>query len=89
MVSVNVEPRPGTLDTLLLRSEPGDGPCNEDRAGATARAAWVIDGATGLGESLLPHASDAGWFAEALDAAMAEEGSSIPWEQVKADLGWG
>lgn len=25
---------------------------------------------------------------EAFDAAMAEEGPSIPWEQVKADLGW-
>lgn len=24
----------------------------------------------------------------AFDAAMAEEGTSIPWEQVKADLGW-
>jgi antitoxin Phd len=24
----------------------------------------------------------------AFDAAMAEEGPSIPWDQVKADLGW-
>jgi antitoxin Phd len=24
----------------------------------------------------------------ALDAALAEEGENIPWEQVKADLGW-
>ncbi len=24
----------------------------------------------------------------AFDDAMAEEGSNIPWEQVKADLGW-
>ncbi|MCU4187276.1 hypothetical protein K6U06_23135 [Acidiferrimicrobium sp. IK] len=24
----------------------------------------------------------------AFDAAMAEEGDSIPWDQVKADLGW-
>jgi prevent-host-death family protein len=24
----------------------------------------------------------------AFDAAMAEEGNNIPWEQVKADLGW-
>ena len=24
----------------------------------------------------------------AFDVAMAEEGPSIPWEQVKADLGW-
>jgi antitoxin Phd len=26
--------------------------------------------------------------AMAFDAAMAEEGDNIPWEQVKADLGW-
>lgn len=26
--------------------------------------------------------------AEAFDAAMAEEGANIPWEQAKADLGW-
>jgi PHD/YefM family antitoxin component YafN of YafNO toxin-antitoxin module len=26
---------------------------------------------------------------EAFDAAMAEEVPSIPWEQVRADLGWG
>jgi antitoxin Phd len=25
---------------------------------------------------------------EAFDASLAEEGPSIPWEQVKADLGW-
>jgi len=24
----------------------------------------------------------------AFDAAMAEDGTNIPWEQVKADLGW-
>lgn len=24
----------------------------------------------------------------AFDAAMSEEGSNIPWEQVKSDLGW-
>ena len=26
--------------------------------------------------------------AQAFDDAMAEEGENIPWEQVKADLGW-
>jgi antitoxin Phd len=26
--------------------------------------------------------------AEAFDAAMAEEGPNIPWDQAKADLGW-
>lgn len=64
------EPRSGALDPLVICSVPGDGPCNEDRVGATAHAAWVIDGATGVGESLMPHASDAGWFAEAFDTAL-------------------
>ncbi len=32
----------------------------------------------------LEHADDIALF----DAAMAEEGPNIPWEQVKADLGW-
>lgn len=27
--------------------------------------------------------------AAAFDAALAEKGANIPWEQVKADLGWG
>lgn len=26
--------------------------------------------------------------AQAFDAAMADEGENIPWEQAKADLGW-
>ena len=26
--------------------------------------------------------------AAAFDVAMADEGDNIPWEQVKADLGW-
>jgi len=37
--------------------------------------------------SLLEAAEDAEDVA-AFDAAMAEEGPNIPWEQVKADLGW-
>lgn len=38
-------------------------------------------------EELLAAAEDAEDVA-AFDEAMAEEGPSIPWEQVKADLGW-
>ena len=38
-------------------------------------------------DELLAAAEDAEDVA-AFDAAMAEEGPSIPWEQVKADLGW-
>ncbi|MGH7910854.1 MAG: type II toxin-antitoxin system Phd/YefM family antitoxin [Candidatus Dormibacteraceae bacterium] len=36
----------------------------------------------------LTAALEEGEDAAAFDAAMAEEGPNIPWEQVKADLGW-
>jgi antitoxin Phd len=38
-------------------------------------------------EQLLTAAEDAEDVA-AFDEAMAEEGTNIPWDQVKADLGW-
>ena len=38
-------------------------------------------------DELVPAFEDAEDVA-AFDAAMAEEGPNIPWEQVKADLGW-
>ena len=45
------------------------GKVNEDIAGSTNTAAWVIDGATGLGdEPLLPGASDAAWLVQRVDA---------------------
>jgi PHD/YefM family antitoxin component YafN of YafNO toxin-antitoxin module len=36
----------------------------------------------------LTRALEEGEDVAAFDAAMAEEGDNIPWEQVKADLGW-
>jgi Protein phosphatase 2C len=45
------------------------GKVNEDIAGGTNAAAWVMDGATGLGdEQLLPGASDAAWLVRRVDA---------------------
>jgi len=44
---------------------------NEDRASATAQAAWVIDGVTGLSsQRLFPGPSDAAWLAAAADASL-------------------
>lgn len=60
------------LAIRAARSEPGDGLVNEDVVGAGAGAAWVIDGATGLGEPLLPGVSDAAWFARSLDTALRD-----------------
>ncbi|HEV8392393.1 MAG TPA: hypothetical protein VGQ35_21240 [Dongiaceae bacterium] len=45
--------------------------CNEDAVGATAAAAWVIDGTKGpFDHRLTPGLSDATWYAEALNAAL-------------------
>jgi len=54
-------------------SLPGDqGRPNEDRAGAAGSFAWVIDGATGLGDfECLDGPSDAAWLAETADMAIA------------------
>lgn len=55
------------LSVLDALSSPGrSGGTNEDRFGATARCAFVVDGATGLGDSPLmtSHGSDAAWFAD-------------------------
>lgn len=50
------------LDSLIL---PGDADKpNEDSFAATGRMAVVFDGATGLGEQLMPGASDAHWLAQ-------------------------
>jgi hypothetical protein len=42
---------------------------NEDVAGHHGDAAWVIDGATGIGAALLDAPSDASWLARTADAA--------------------
>src|SRR3954471_11942514 len=56
-------------------SVPGTpGRTNEDVAGFSSTAAWVLDGATGLGDSpLLAEDSDAAWLARAFDARLRAE----------------
>lgn len=43
---------------------------NEDVVGHHGNAAWVIDGATGIGAALLDAPSDASWLARTADAAL-------------------
>lgn len=50
------------LDSLSLPGDP-EKP-NEDSFAATGRMATVFDGATGLGDPLMPGASDAHWLAQ-------------------------
>jgi hypothetical protein len=60
---------------------------NEDRLGQHGAVAWVIDGATDLLEDrLLPGASDAAWFAEALDLAFMRRAAQEPAPSLDAVL---
>ena len=54
-----------TLELLDQLSLPGDpAKANEDAFGQSEAAAVVIDGATPLGDSLMPGPSDAAWIAQ-------------------------
>jgi hypothetical protein len=54
------------LKVNVARSD-GPGPVNEDIVGHQGNAAWVIDGATGVGAALLEAPSDAAWLASTAD----------------------
>ena len=59
------------LDLMGSVSEAGKS-INEDRATASTRAAWILDGATGLSpQRLFPGPSDPAWFAATADALLA------------------
>lgn len=63
----------GTGEAMLkvnVSTARGAGPVNEDVAGHCGDAAWVIDGATGVGDPLLSGASDAAWFANRVDTEL-------------------
>src|SRR3546814_10425861 len=45
---------------------------NEDVVGYTDFAAWVIDGASGIGENLVSAVSDAQWFAQRVDRELRD-----------------
>ena len=49
----------------------GDGRVNEDVHRVGGAAAWVIDGATGVTPAVLGGMSDAAWYAQTLDQALA------------------
>ncbi|KMS56658.1 hypothetical protein V474_15465 [Novosphingobium barchaimii LL02] len=50
----------------------GQGSVNEDAVGHHGNAAWVIDGATGIGASLLDAPSDASWLAQTASRLLGE-----------------
>ncbi|WP_420392618.1 hypothetical protein [Acuticoccus sp.] len=76
------------IEVVAALSDPGRADkANEDGFGASGRFAWVIDGATGLGEdALLPAPSDAAWLTGVLDEALREgvEATSDPFDLLSA-----
>src|SRR3954451_24726235 len=78
------------LSLIARVSDPGNANTpNEDVAGDTATSAWVLDGATGLGDKpLLPGASDAAWLASAYDARLQDNAdrTECPLRDLIADL---
>lgn len=54
---------------INLAATDSQAPVNEDVVGHHGNAAWVIDGATGIGAALLDAPSDASWLAHKVDAA--------------------
>jgi len=68
---MNAAPSPWRFDLIESVSQAGTS-VNEDRATAATRAAWILDGATGLSpQRLFPGPSDPAWFAATADALLA------------------
>lgn len=61
-----------------VAASDGQAAVNEDVVGYCGTAAWVIDGATGIGETLLDGASDAAWLARTADQALRESLDADP-----------
>lgn len=70
----------GTLRVVRHLSQRGTGDVNEDAYGWSEEAAWVIDGASGIGlRKLSAEASDAAWYARTVSAALARHvGGTLP-----------
>ncbi|MGI4880049.1 MAG: hypothetical protein ACRYG4_21455, partial [Janthinobacterium lividum] len=56
--------------TVNIAATDSQASVNEDVVGHSGNAAWIIDGATGLGAALLEAPSDAAWLAQTIDAAL-------------------
>lgn len=67
------------VSPLQTVSEAGRaGRPNEDGVGTAGRFAWIIDGATGLGEPLLDAPSDAAWLTAVLHRTLSEGAAAAP-----------
>jgi len=58
--------------TVNVAATDSQSSVNEDVVGYHGNAAWVIDGATGIGPALLEAPSDAAWLARTIDASFRQ-----------------
>ncbi|WP_404477395.1 hypothetical protein [Novosphingobium sp. BL-52-GroH] len=58
--------------TINIAASDAPGDVNEDAVGHYGNAAWVIDGATGIGGALVEAPSDAAWLASTANRLLAE-----------------
>ncbi|HUD28980.1 MAG TPA: hypothetical protein VMQ93_08925 [Novosphingobium sp.] len=63
---------------IEIAASDGQGDVNEDVVGHEGNAAWVIDGATGIGGALLEAPSDAAWLARTASRLLAQGLSHDP-----------
>ncbi|TCU61158.1 hypothetical protein EDF58_101468 [Novosphingobium sp. PhB57] len=61
-----------TMLRIEIAASDGQSEVNEDCVGHHGDAAWVIDGATGIGPALLDAPSDASWLARTANAALTQ-----------------
>src|SRR3546814_4837442 len=61
-----------SLLKVEIAAADGQGYVNEDCVGHFGQAAWVIDGATGVGGRLTQEPSDAAWLARTASCFLAE-----------------
>ena len=77
-----------TISVLGAACRQGS-PVNDDAIGYTAQAAWVLDGATSLGQGLVGGESDARWLAQSANAhlqRLLEEQPYRPTQDLLAQL---
>lgn len=77
-----------TIDVLGAACRQGS-PVNDDAIGYTARAAWVLDGATSLGPGLVDAQSDARWLAQTANRhlqRLLEEQPELPTDALLRSL---
>lgn len=84
--SLQCASRVRSLLKIDIAASQGQGPVNEDCVGYAGAAAWVIDGATGVGGQLTSAPSDAAWLAQTANRLLTEAFAADPQEDSRTLL---